>query len=74
MKIYKISKEAKIKKYKKHKKPESHVGKMEGAYNPPNWSGKLDTRLTPVHRYTLEETDLDFSIILKGTKYENKIK
>ena len=49
---------------KKHKKrPRSHVGKMEGAYNPPNWSGKLDTRLTPVHRYVMQETD--FPIIIK---------
>ena len=56
----------KIKRLKKHKKkPKSHAGKMEGAYNPPNWSGKLDTRLTPVHRYTLQETDLDFPIIRK---------
>lgn len=36
---------------------------MEGACNPPNWSGKLDTRLTPVHRYTLQETD--FPVIEK---------
>lgn len=52
MKIYKIQKVEKRKKKKK-----SHVGKMEGAYNPPNWSGKLDTRLTPVHRYTVQEND-----------------
>lgn len=37
------------------KRPKSRVGKMEGAYNPPNWSKKLDTRLTPVHRYVLQE-------------------
>lgn len=59
MKIYSI------KKRKKKKNHKSHVGKMEGAYNPPNWSEKLDTRLTPSHRYTLQETDLDFPIIEK---------
>lgn len=51
----------KVKKFKK--KPKSHVGKMEGAYNPPNWSGKLDTRLTPVHRYTLQKSD--FPVFVK---------
>lgn len=57
MKIYSI---------KKHKKkPKSHVGKMEGAYTAPGGSGKIDTRLTPVHRYTLQETDLDFPVIEK---------
>jgi hypothetical protein len=39
---------------KKKKGHKSHVGKMEGAYTVPGGSGKLDTRLTPVHRYTLE--------------------
>ena len=38
---------------------------MEGAYHGKNWSHKLDTRLTPVHRYTLQETNLDFPIIEK---------
>ena len=55
MKIYKIAKKCKDFKVKRTKKrPKSHTGKMEGAFNPPNWSGKLDTRLTPVHRYVLE--------------------
>jgi len=40
---------------KKKWKHKSHVGKMEGAFNPPNWGGKMDTRLTPVHRYKLDE-------------------
>lgn len=57
MKIYSI------KKRKKH--PKSHVGKMEGAYTAPGGSGHIDTRLTPVHRYTLEEIDLDFPVIKK---------
>jgi len=35
---------------------------MEGAFNPPNWSGKLDTRLTSVHRYVMQETDFDIVI------------
>lgn len=30
-----------------------------------NWSGKLDTRLEPAHRYTLNETGLD-SAVKKG--------
>jgi hypothetical protein len=49
MKIYSIK--------KCKKKPKSHVGKMEGAYTEPGGSGKIDTRLTPVHRYTLEEKE-----------------
>lgn len=49
MQIYSIKKQK--------KKPKSHVGKMEGAYTAPGGSGKIDTRLTPVHRYTLEETE-----------------
>jgi len=57
MKMYKIQKR------KKMKGKKSHVGKMEGAYNPPNWSKKLDTRLTPVHRYTLQSTDFPIFII-----------
>jgi len=52
MQIYKIQKVEKRKKKKK-----SHVGKMEGAYTAPGGSGKIDTRLTPVHRYTLQEND-----------------
>ena len=40
---------------RRKKRGRSHVGRMEGAYNPPNWSRKLDTRLTPVHRYVLQE-------------------
>ena len=48
---------------KRHKKrPKSHVGKMEGAYNGKDWSKKLDTQLTPVHRYVLE---MDFPVLLK---------
>lgn len=50
MRLYKIQKVEKVE--KKKGKGKSHVGKMEGAINPPNWSGKLDTRLTPVHRHT----------------------
>ena len=42
------------------KRPGSHVGKMEGAYNPPKWKKKMDTRLTPVHHYVLE---MDFPIL-----------
>ena len=54
MKIYRIQK------VEKHKKrPKSHVGKMEGAYTAPGGSGKIDTRLTPVHRYTLEEKEVN---------------
>lgn len=43
------------KKRKKGKPAKSHVGKMEGAYTAPGGSGKIDTRLTPVHRYVLEQ-------------------
>jgi len=60
MQIIQLNKKQKSKKLKKA--PKSHVGKMEGAINPPNWSGKLDTRLTPVHRYTLQE---NFPIFFK---------
>lgn len=49
MKIYRI---AKIKRHKK--RPKSHVGAMEGAYHGKD-QGKIDTRLTPVHRYVLQE-------------------
>jgi hypothetical protein len=59
MKIYIISK---IKR-KKIRSKKNHIGKMEGAYNPPNWSGKMDTRLTPVHRYVLEESDFPIIVI-----------
>jgi len=53
----------KLQKVKKCKKrPKSHVGKMEGAYTAPGGSGKIDTRLTPVHRYTLQEEDFDIVI------------
>ena len=38
---------------KRKKRPKSHVGRMEGAHTAPGGSGKIDTRLTPVHRYTL---------------------
>ena len=51
MKLYLI---AKIKRCKK--RPKSHVGNMEGAYHGKD-QGKIDTRLTPVHRYVLQETD-----------------
>jgi len=54
MRIYKIQKVEKQK-----KRPKSHVGKMEGAYTEPGGSGKIDTRLTPVHRYTLEEKEVN---------------
>jgi predicted protein tyrosine phosphatase len=64
MKIYRLA----VKRIKRNKKKhKSHIGKMEGAYNPPNWSGKLDTRLTPVHRYVLEE---NFSTIVKQAEGE----
>ena len=48
------------KRYKK--RPPSHVGKMEGAYNAPGATNKMDTRLTPAHRYVLET---DFPILFK---------
>lgn len=48
MRIFQV---AKIKRNKK--RPRSHVGKMEGAYHGKD-QGKLDTRLTPVHRYVLQ--------------------
>ena len=38
---------------KRRRRRKSHVGRMEGAYTAPGGSGKLDTRLTPVHRYTI---------------------
>lgn len=57
MKIYSIK--------KKKKKQKSHVGEIGPMYVGKNWSGKLDTRLEPAHRYTLQETDLDFPIIEK---------
>jgi hypothetical protein len=48
---------------KRHKRrPKSHVGKMEGAYNAPGATNKMDTRLTPVHRYVLET---NFPILIK---------
>jgi hypothetical protein len=58
MKIYSIK--------KLKKKPKSHVGKMEGAYTAPGGSGHIDTRLTPVHRYTLE--DSEFPVVEVGKK------
>ena len=53
---------------KKHKtRPKSHVGKLEGAFTAPGGSGKIDTRLTPVHRYVLE---MDFPILFKQSNGE----
>ena len=70
MKIYKLCFKSKFKepsgknyKSKKHKKsPKSHVGKMEGAYHEKD-HGKLDTRLTPVHRYTLQQSDFPITVV-----------
>jgi len=53
MKIYRII-DAKKKKRKK-KKEKSHVGEIGPMYVGKDWSGKLDTRLEPVHRYTLND-------------------
>ena len=53
MKIYSIK--------KRKKKQKSHVGEIGPMYVGKNWSGKLDTRLEPAHRYTLQE--VDFPII-----------
>jgi len=50
MKIYSLK--------KKKKKQKSHVGEIGPMYVGKNWSGKLDTRLEPAHRYVQQETDL----------------
>ena len=59
MKIYSIKKQK--------KRPKSHVGEIGPMYVGKGWKKhkKLDTRLEPVHRYTLQETNLDFPIIEK---------
>jgi len=51
MKIYRIQK------VEKKKKQKSHVGEIGPMYVGKDWEKhkKLDTRLEPVHRYTLEE-------------------
>lgn len=61
MKIYKIANVPKLK-----KRPKSHVGKIEPAQVGKGWKKhkKLDTRLLPVHRYTLEEAE--FPIVIKS--------
>lgn len=59
MKIYQVA----IKRHKK--RPKSHVGKMEGAYHGKD-QGHIDTRLTPVHRYVLQETN--FPVVIRNEK------
>ena len=59
MKIYSLKK-------KKKGKKKSHVGEIGPMYVGKDWSGKLDTRLEPAHRYTLQETNLDYPIIEKN--------
>ena len=51
MKIYSIK--------KKKKKQKSHVGEIGPMYVGKDWSGKMDTRLEPVHRHVEQETDFD---------------
>jgi len=58
MKIYSLKK-------KKKGKKKSHVGEIGPMYVGKDWSGKLDTRLEPAHRYVKQETNLDFPIIEK---------
>lgn len=58
MKIYNIAK-------KKKKKQKSHVGEIGPMYVGKDWSGKMDTRLEPVHRHKEQEIGLDFPIIEK---------
>jgi hypothetical protein len=59
MKIYSIK--------KRKKKEKSHVGEIGPMYVGKGWKKyrKLDTRLEPAHRYTLQETGLDFPVIEK---------
>ena len=60
MKIYKFQK------VKKHKKrPKSHVGEIGPMYVGKGWKKhrKLDTRLEPPHRYTLQQTDYAVTVM-----------
>lgn len=54
MKIYRIINAKKKDKKKKKNKNKSHVGEIGPMYVGKDWSGKLDTRLEPSHRYTLD--------------------
>ena len=64
MQIYKI-----IESKKRKKKQKSHVGEIGPMYVGKNWSGKLDTRLEPAHRYTLQEEE--FEIVIDGSLKKN---